>query len=128
MRAALLYGQEDLRVQDVPTPEVGPGEVLLAVRAAAVCGTDIRMYRNGAKGVGPESPLVLGHELSGTVLRAGRAVSGIREGQPVAVAPNMGCGTCDSCVSGIDGMMAVQVVEAGNRSIREGRPIALPQL
>jgi L-iditol 2-dehydrogenase len=100
MRAALLYGKEDLRVQEVPTPEVGPGEVLLRVRAAAVCGTDIRMYRNGAKGVGPESPLVLGHELSGTVERAGRAVSGVREGQPVAVAPNMGCGTCDSCVSG----------------------------
>ena len=100
MRAALLYGKEDLRVQEVPTPEVGPGEVLLAVRAAALCGTDIRMYRNGAKGVGPESPLVLGHELSGTVMRVGRAVSGVREGQPVAVAPNMGCGTCDSCVSG----------------------------
>ncbi len=100
MRAALLFGKEDLRVQELATPEIGPEEVLLRVQAAAVCGTDVRMYRNGAKGVGPGSPLVLGHELSGTVERAGRAVAGIREGQRVAVAPNMGCGTCDSCVSG----------------------------
>jgi L-iditol 2-dehydrogenase len=100
MRAALLFGKEDLRVQEVPAPEVGPEEVLLAVQAAAVCGTDIRMFRNGAKGVGPQSPLVLGHELSGTVERVGRSVVGIKEGQRVAVAPNMGCGTCDACVSG----------------------------
>jgi len=100
MRAALLFGKEDLRVQEVPTPEAGPEEVLLRVQAAAVCGTDMRMYRNGAKGLGPQSPLVLGHELSGTVERVGRSVSGVREGQRVAVAPNMGCGACDSCVSG----------------------------
>jgi L-iditol 2-dehydrogenase len=100
MRAALLFGKEDLRVQEIATPQVGPEEVLLRVEAAAVCGTDIRMFRNGAKGVGPQSPLVLGHELAGTVERAGKSVSGVREGERVAVAPNMGCGTCDSCVSG----------------------------
>jgi L-iditol 2-dehydrogenase len=100
MRAALLFGKEDLRVQEVPTPQVGPEEVLLAVQAAALCGTDIRMFRGGAKGVGPTTPLILGHELAGTVARAGRSVSGFQEGQRVAVAPNMGCGTCDACVSG----------------------------
>jgi L-iditol 2-dehydrogenase len=100
MRAGLLFGKEDLRVQEVPLPETGPEEVLLRVQAAAVCGTDIRMFRNGAKGVGPQSPLVLGHELAGIVERAGRAAAGVREGERVAVAPNMGCGTCDSCVSG----------------------------
>ncbi len=100
MRAALLYGKEDLRVEEVPTPEAGPEEVLLRVQAAAICGTDIRMFRGGAKGVGPQSPLVLGHELAGTVERVGRSVSGIREGERVAGAPNMGCGTCNACVSG----------------------------
>jgi L-iditol 2-dehydrogenase len=100
VRAALLFGKEDLRVQEVPEPEIGAGEVLLEVRAAAVCGTDIRMYRNGAEGVGPETPLVLGHELAGVVARVGREVAGIREGERAAVAPNMGCGTCDACVSG----------------------------
>ncbi len=100
MRAALLYGKEDLRVEEVPTPEIGPAEVLLEVRATAVCGTDIRMYRNGAKGVSPQTPLVPGHELAGVVVKAGREVRGLAEGTPVAVAPNMGCGTCDACVSG----------------------------
>jgi L-iditol 2-dehydrogenase len=58
------------------------------------------MYRNGAKGVSPKTPLVPGHELAGVVAKAGREVRGLREGTPVAVAPNMGCGTCDACVSG----------------------------
>jgi L-iditol 2-dehydrogenase len=103
MRAALLYGKEDLRVEELPVPEIAAGEVLLRVKAAAICGTDIRMYRNGAKGVGPQSPLVLGHELSGMVARVGKEVHGVQglaEGARVAVAPNMGCGTCDACVSG----------------------------
>jgi L-iditol 2-dehydrogenase len=100
MIAALLFGKEDLRIQEVPRPEVGPEEVLLRTQAVAVCGTDVRMFRGGAKGVGPQTPLILGHELSGVVEQAGRSVAGIREGQRVTVAPNMGCGTCDSCVSG----------------------------
>ena len=100
MRAALLFGKEDLRVEEIPTPEIGVEEVLLEVKAAAVCGTDIRMYRNGAEGVSPKTPLVPGHELAGVVAKAGREVRGLREGTPVAVAPNMGCGTCDACVSG----------------------------
>jgi L-iditol 2-dehydrogenase len=100
MRAARLYGKEDLRVEDIPVPRIGAGEVLLRVKAAAVCGTDIRMFRNGARGATPESPLVLGHEVSGVVEEAGEGVSGYSKGMPVAVAPNMGCGVCDQCVSG----------------------------
>ena len=100
MRAARLYGKEDLRVEDLPVPEVAAGEILLRVKSAAVCGTDIRMYRNGARGVGPDTPLVLGHEVAGVIERVGAGVSGYREGMRVAVAPNMGCGVCDMCVSG----------------------------
>ena len=100
MRAARLYGKEDLRVEEMPVPEAGPGEVLLRVRAAALCGTDIRMFRNGARGATPENPLVLGHEVSGVVEAVGPGVTGYTPGMPVAVAPNMGCGVCDQCVSG----------------------------
>jgi L-iditol 2-dehydrogenase len=100
MRAARLYGKDDLRIEEVPVPEAGPGEVLLKVKASAVCGTDIRMFRNGAKAATPESPLVLGHEVSGVVESVGPGVSGYRAGMAVAVAPNMGCGVCDQCVSG----------------------------
>ena len=100
MRAALLFGKEDLRVEELPLPQIADGEILLRVQAAAICGTDIRMYRNGARGVGPDSPLVLGHEVSGIIERVGAGVAGYREGMRVAVAPNMGCGVCDMCVSG----------------------------
>jgi L-iditol 2-dehydrogenase len=100
MRATRLYGKEDLRIEEMPVPAAGPGEVLLRVKAAAVCGTDIRMYRNGARGATPGNPLVLGHEVSGIIEAVGPGVSGYSPGMPVAVAPNMGCGVCDQCVSG----------------------------
>jgi L-iditol 2-dehydrogenase len=90
----------------MPVPEPGVGEVLLRVKAAAVCGTDIRMYRNGARAATPGSPLVLGHEVSGIVESVGPDVSGYRAGMSVAVAPNMGCGVCDQCVSGNTQMCA----------------------
>jgi L-iditol 2-dehydrogenase len=100
MRAALLYGKDDLRLEEIPVPAIGPGEVLLKVKAAAICGTDIRMFRNGTRGAPPGNPLVLGHEVSGIVESVGPGVSGYRAGMAVAVAPNMGCGVCDQCVSG----------------------------
>jgi L-iditol 2-dehydrogenase len=100
MQAAQLFGKEDLRVVELSVPEIAAGEILLRVKAAAVCGTDIRMYRNGARGVGPDSPLIQGHEISGIIERVGTGVTGYREGMRVAVAPNMGCGICDMCVSG----------------------------
>lgn len=106
MRAALLYGKEDLRVEDIPVPDVGPGEILLKVKAAAICGTDVRMFRNGARGATPGNPLVLGHEVSGIVESVGPDVNGYRVGMAVAVAPNMGCGVCDECVSGNTQMCA----------------------
>ncbi len=106
MRAARLYGKEDLRVEEMTVPEPGAGEVLLRVKAAAVCGTDIRMYRNGARGATPGNPLVLGHEVSGVVESVGPEVRGYHPGMPVAVAPNMGCGVCDQCVSGNTQMCA----------------------
>ena len=100
MRAARLYGKDDLRIEEVPVPAAGPGEVLLKVKASAVCGTDIRMFRNGARAASRENPLVLGHEVSGVVESVGAGVSGYHAGMAVAVAPNMGCGVCDQCVSG----------------------------
>lgn len=100
MKAALLYGKEDLRVQDIPVPEIHENEVLLKVKTTFVCGTDVRMFRNGHKGVSETSPLVLGHELSGIIAAVGKNVKGYQEGMAVAVAPNMGCGICEMCISG----------------------------
>jgi L-iditol 2-dehydrogenase len=96
MKAARPYGIDDLRVVDAPVPEIGKGEVLVRVRAALICGTDVRMLKNGAK----VSPLTLGHELAGEIADMGSEVKGYSRGMRVAVAPNYGCGVCDACVSG----------------------------
>ena len=100
MLAARLYGKGDLRVERMPAPRIGDGELLLRVKAAAVCGTDLRMLINGASGADPSHPLVLAHEFAGTIERAGAGVTGFCEGQRVSVAPNIGCGVCDFCVAG----------------------------
>jgi hypothetical protein len=58
MLSARLYGKDDLRVELMPIPEIGRGEILLRVKAAAVCGTDLRMLKNGVSGVDETHPLV----------------------------------------------------------------------
>lgn len=100
MKAIQLLGQKSLRMAEVPIPEINENEALLKVRAASICGTDVRMYLNGYKGVTEETPLVLCHEFSGDIVKTGANVTSLKPGMKVSVAPNMGCGTCDMCVSG----------------------------
>ena len=100
MRAARLYGKSDLRIEDIPVPEINDDEILVQVKAAALCGTDLRMYLNGAAGVDENNPLVLCHEFAGIIEKTGSRVSSYKVGQRVCVAPNIGCGVCDFCVSG----------------------------
>lgn len=100
MLAARLYGKDDLRVEKIPVPAIGDGDILVKVKAAAVCGTDLRMLKNGAAGVDAEHPLVLCHEFAGIIDKVGAGVEGYKPGQRVSVAPNFGCGICDFCVEG----------------------------
>ena len=100
MLAARMYGKNDLRLEEVPVPTLQPGELLVRVKAAAICGTDLRMVRNGAKGIDGDHPCILGHELAGVIEALGEGTTGYEVGQRVAVAPNMGCGVCDMCVAG----------------------------
>ena len=100
MRAALYYGIEDIRIEDIPQPHPGEGEALLRVGAASICGTDLRIYANGHHRIPQGIRRILGHELAGEIVEIGPGVSGLRPGMRVGVAPNMGCGTCAQCVSG----------------------------
>ena len=88
MKAARLFGKNDLRVEDIPVPEIGPGEILLRTHCASVCGTDIRMLRHGHAQATAETPLVIGHEMAGTVERVGAGVTGFAAGDRVCIAPN----------------------------------------
>ena len=102
MKAAVFHGPGDLRVTELPRPSVSDDELLLKIAACAVCGSDVRTFRHGARNI--DRPVVLGHELSGTVVQAGGALDGFWEGQRVAVAPAIPCGECQYCRSGAETM------------------------
>jgi len=100
MKAAKLFGPNDIRVVDCSVPEITDDEILLKTKVAAICGTDLRMIANGYKGVDEDHPLALGHEISGVIERTGKNVKTYEPGMRVALAPNIGCGICDWCSSG----------------------------
>ena len=100
MKALKLFGPGDIRLVEVDRPTISSRELLLKTEAAAICGTDVRMWQNGAKGVDERSPLTLGHEFAGTIVEVGADVPFYRPGMRVGMQPNIGCGICDRCVSG----------------------------
>jgi L-iditol 2-dehydrogenase len=97
MKAAVLHGREDVRIETVPLPELLPGDVLLRTRVALTCGTDAKVYRRGyhAKMIVP--PAVFGHEIAGVVEEVGAGVDGLEPGTPVVAANSAPCGECYYC-------------------------------
>jgi threonine dehydrogenase-like Zn-dependent dehydrogenase len=99
MKAGILYGDRDIRLGDAPEPATGPDEVLVATAHAGVCGTDLHIYR-GEFHERVKFPAILGHEFGGIVQQVGKAVTGIRVGDRVAVDPILSCHSCPACLSG----------------------------
>ena len=95
MLAAVVHGQNDLRLEEVPIPEVPAGSIRVRVEACGICGTDRRIYRKGDYRAG--FPVIVGHEIAGVVDGVASGVKGIRESDRVCVAPGHGCGTCRMC-------------------------------
>jgi len=102
MKAAVFYGPKDLRIEERPVPAIADNEVLLQVKACAICGSDVRTYNFGAGNI--TEPVITGHEVSGVVAAVGKRVSGYRTGQRVTVAPAIPCGECPYCARGIQTM------------------------
>ncbi|MGK5638559.1 NAD(P)-dependent alcohol dehydrogenase [Streptomyces sp. URMC 126] len=101
MRAAVLHGPEDLRIEERPVPLPGPGQVLVRVEAVGICGSDVHYYRHGRIGeFVVRAPMVLGHEPGGTVVATGPGVRRLRPGQLVSVEPGVPCGRCAQCRPG----------------------------
>jgi len=103
MLGCVIHGQGDLRVEELPLPEPGPGEALVAVRYGGVCGSDLHYWRHG--GVGDfllREPMLLGHEVVGTVVAYGSSpdASAPAPGTAVAVHPATPCGVCTECSDG----------------------------
>ena len=97
MRQAVLREPRHIELVTRPVPAPGPGEVVLRVRAALTCGTDLKTYRRGHPKV-PFGPF--GHECAGDVVAAGRGARGVREGDAVIPTPTAPCGVCASCRAG----------------------------
>jgi threonine dehydrogenase-like Zn-dependent dehydrogenase len=103
MRGVILPGNSTTEIRELPDPEPGPGQVLLAMRASTICGSDIRaIYREHAQGDPAEmyQGVVAGHEPAGEVVAVGPDASRLQIGDRVCVYHISGCGQCDSCVRG----------------------------
>ena len=99
MKAAVYLGNDQMVVKEVPTPEVDNDSVLLKVHSCAVCGSDIRIFHSGNSRVTP--PQILGHEISGEVVKVGKNVTKVKVGDRVAIGADVPCGECFFCKSGI---------------------------
>jgi (R,R)-butanediol dehydrogenase/meso-butanediol dehydrogenase/diacetyl reductase len=108
MRAAVFHGRQDLRLEDVPEPQVGPGELKLRVLYNGICGSDLHEYYDGPITTretphpltGVKNPVILGHELCGEVVDVGEGIKDLSGGDRVAVEPVETCGQCVFCTSG----------------------------
>jgi L-iditol 2-dehydrogenase len=98
MKAAVLHGKEDVRIEQVPVPELQAGDVLLRVEAALTCGTDVKVFRRGYHARMITPPALFGHELAGTVAEPG--TSGLPAGARVVAANSAPCGECEYCRRG----------------------------
>jgi threonine dehydrogenase-like Zn-dependent dehydrogenase len=97
MRATVLEGPRDIRVEDVPDPVLpGPDGVIVTVERTAICGSDLHLYHDAPTGVG----IRLGHEVIGTVAETGPHVRSLRRGDRVLVSGVIGCGVCRPCLAG----------------------------
>ncbi|HEV2199764.1 MAG TPA: alcohol dehydrogenase catalytic domain-containing protein [Bryobacteraceae bacterium] len=100
MTAAVLYGKEHLEIEQVDVPRIGPGDVLVRVRAALTCGTDVKVFKRGYHARMIKPPALFGHELAGDVVAVGEQVTGFRIGQRVMAANSAPCGACFYCSRG----------------------------
>ncbi len=95
MRVAMYYSNNDIRIEEMPKPKIGRGELLIRVEASGICGSDVmEWYRIN------RTPLVLGHEIAGTIEELGEGVKIYKKGDRVACAHHVPCGRCHYCLAG----------------------------
>src|SRR2546428_11177890 len=95
MRAAMYYANDDVRIVELPKPRIGPGEILVRVKASGICGSDVmEWYRK------PKAPLVLGHEIAAEVVEVAAGVDAAKVGDRVLLSPHVPCGSCRYCRAG----------------------------
>ncbi|MGE5613155.1 MAG: zinc-dependent alcohol dehydrogenase family protein [Bacillota bacterium] len=100
MKAAIFYGKGDIKVVDVPVKEPAPDEAVMKVAFCGICGTDLHIFHGDEGSAATTPPCILGHEMSGTIVKVGENVTTLKPGDKVTVDPNTYCGKCYYCKSG----------------------------
>lgn len=101
-RVCRIYEQHDLRIENDGVTAPGDGEVMVAIGAGGICGSDLHYYHQGGFGaIRLKEPMILGHEVAGTIEAVGRGVAGLSEGDRVALNPSRPCGDCRYCGEGL---------------------------
>ncbi len=101
MKAVVIHGPKDLRIEQRDDEPVGPGQVAVAVEAGGICGSDLHYYHHGGFGtVRVREPMILGHEVAGRVKALGAGVSRLAVGDRVAISPSRPCSRCEYCLRG----------------------------
>jgi L-iditol 2-dehydrogenase len=95
MRVAMYYNNRDVRLEEIPTPPIGPGELLVKVLASGICGSDVMEWYRIKK-----APRVLGHEIAGEIVEVGKGVGRYKIGDRVFVSHHVPCNTCQYCLNG----------------------------
>jgi L-iditol 2-dehydrogenase len=101
MLAGVYRGVGSIECRETATPTINKNEALVRVRAAAICGTDMKIYTKGHFAIREGEERILGHEFSGEIVELGKNVRGYKVGMRVGVEPNIGCGRCSSCRKGL---------------------------
>jgi len=126
MKAAVFHGpKEPLRIEDVPTPAPGPGEVLVKVAACGLCHTDLHYIDHGTPTV-KKPPMILGHEASGTIAGMGAGASGWKEGDRVLVPAVLTCGRCRFCREGRENICESMIMVGNNIDGAYAEYLAVP--
>lgn len=104
MKAAFYHCPGKIALHERPVHAIGEDEILVKTQAAAICGTDLRIFKGGHFKIAEGVPRVLGHEIAGEIVEVGRLVSNWQVGQRVCFASNIGCGRCEMCRQGYNNM------------------------
>ena len=101
MKALVIHAAKDLRIEEREALPPGPGQVEIAIQAGGICGSDLHYYNHGGFGtVRLREPMILGHEIAGTISAVGEGVEGLSIGERVAVSPSRPCNHCHYCLKG----------------------------
>ena len=101
MKSLRIHGEKDLRIEDFPLEKLSSNQVEISIATGGICGTDLHYYKHGGFGhIKLKEPMVLGHEVSGHIIKLGSNVNNLSIGQLVSVSPSRPCNKCEYCLEG----------------------------